>query len=386
MTTVAVKPELIRWAIDRSRLTADALKKFPIERWKSGEKLPTFKQLEEFAKKTMTPLGYLFLPEPPVEQLPIPDFRTRGDTLIKRPSPDLIDTLHDIQRRQDWIRDELIEKGHDPLPFVGSSKRQSESALAERIRQTLLLSIEWAETAKDWEDAYRKLRRAAENAGIFVAASGIVGLNTHRKLDPQEFRGFVLCDNYAPFVFINSADSNSAQMFTLAHELAHVWLGQGGLFNLIATFSSDDATEKYCNRVAAEFLVPASKVAAHWDDAKAMTDPFRYLARRFKVSPIVAARRALDLQLISRSRFFAFYAQEQAHWLKKKADDKEGDTSGPDFYVVQPGRLSRRFVTAVARATRDGRLPMLEAYRLTGLRGATFDRLSNTLLAEVNDE
>src|SRR5260370_42384655 len=101
---VSIKPELIRWAIKRSGLPfGELVERFPnLEQWQLGDKQPTLKKLEEFAPRTMTPFVYLFLPEPPVEKLPLPDFRTVGDKPIDRPSPNLLDTIHDMQCRQDW--------------------------------------------------------------------------------------------------------------------------------------------------------------------------------------------------------------------------------------------------------------------------------------------
>ena len=259
-STVAVKPELIRWAIRRSGLHFDQLAaKFPkLDKWQNGETQPTLRQLEAFAKRTMTPFGYLFLPEPPVEKLPLPDFRTVGDSPIKCPSPNLLDTVQDMERRQQWMRDYLIEQGHDELGFVGSVKENAPiDSVAARIRQTLGLESEWAERFATWQEALRKLRDSIEGIGILVSTSGVVGLNNKRKLDPEEFRGFVLSDRYAPLIFVNGADAKSAQMFTLVHELAHVWLGKGGIFNLIRMMVATDATERFCNQVAAEFLIPS---------------------------------------------------------------------------------------------------------------------------------
>ena len=381
--TVDVKPGLIRWAIERSGVSFDELAaKFPqLADWQSGERQPTLRQLEDFAKKTMTPFGYLFLDKPPVEKLNIPDFRTKEDRTPNRPSPNLIETLHDMQRRQSWMRDYLIEQGEDKLPFVAEIKPPAHvKATAKRIRETLGLQEAWAENCSNWEEALRSLRDAAEEIGILVATSGVVGLNNKRHLDPDEFRGFVLCDPYAPLIFVNGNDSKSAQMFTLAHELAHIWLGKDGLFNLVNTMPADNELEKHCNRVAAEFLVPAEKLRTRWPEVAGTANRFRKLANIFKVSPIVTARRALDLELIDNETFFDFYRRTQMDWQRER---QQGESTGGNFYATQSVRLSRRFANAVARAVREGQLSYLEAYRLTGLKGDTFDKFSNRLFQEM---
>ncbi len=384
-----VKPELIRWAVERSRLPAEELTdRFPtLDQWQRGQRRPTLKQLEDLAKRTMTPLGYFFLDEPPDETLPIPDFRTAGDTPVRRPSPNLIDTLHTMQRRQQWMRKYLIDVGQEPLDFVGSARNtRNVVSLATRIRDTLGLNVDWAEVHATWEDALRTLRSSAEQIGILVATSGIAGLNTRRPLDPQEFRGFVLCDDYAPLIFVNGADSKSAQMFTLAHELAHVWGGRGGLFNLVRLMPHPDAMERFCNQTAAEFLVPAHKLKSRWAEARAAGRPFHEIARRFKVSPVVAARRALDLRLITRAHFFAFYEKDRQEWLQRKEEQKHKKRSGGNFYATQNQRLGRRFAWAVIRAAREGRLSYREAYKLTDLKGETFNRYANLLTQKIKDE
>ena len=388
--TVSVKPELIRWAIDRSRLPLDALTAaFPkLDQWLKGEQQPTYRQLEQFAHRTMTPLGYLFLDEPPDETLGIPDFRTAGDTPIDRPSPNLLETIQAMKRRQAWMRDYLIEEGQEPLDFVASSTQaRNVVSLAARIREKLGLNADWAEVHATWEEALRTFRDAAERLGVLVATSAVVGLNNHRLLDPQEFRGFVLCDEYAPLVFVNGADSKSARMFTLAHELAHLWLGKDGLFNLIKMMPHHDETERFCNQVAAEFLVPGHKLSERWDEARAAAKPFHTIARWFKVSPVVAARRALDMKLIDKAQFFAFYEKVREEWERRKAEEKEKKKKGgPNFYDVQDIMLGRRFAYAVVAAAREGRLSYGDAYRLTDLKGKTFDQYANLLTQRMKDE
>jgi Zn-dependent peptidase ImmA (M78 family) len=336
----------------------------------------------------MTPLGYLFLDSPPDEALQLPDFRTVGDTPIGRPSPNLIDTVQAMRRRQAWMREYVIEEGLGPLAFVGSGRTvRNVASLAAKIRDTLGLAADWAENVATWEDALRALRDATERTGIVVAASGMVGLNTHRTLDPQEFRGFVLCDDFAPLIFVNAGDSKSAQMFTLAHELAHIWVGRDGLFNLIRMVPHEDEIERFCNQVAAEFLVPRHKLLARWSELKGAAKPFHNIGRAFKVSPLVAARRAWDLDLIPRKKFFAFYEEEQAAWRRRKAEDKSRvRKGGPDFYQVQDVRLGRRFAYAVVRAAREGRLLYREAYELTDLRGETFNKYAARLLQRMKND
>ena len=99
---VKVKPELLRWARERVGLSlVSQRKRFPhMEMWERGEALPTLKQLEAVAKAFFVPIGYLFLPEPPQERIPIPDLRTIGSGPLGHPSPDLLDVLYLCQRRQ----------------------------------------------------------------------------------------------------------------------------------------------------------------------------------------------------------------------------------------------------------------------------------------------
>jgi Zn-dependent peptidase ImmA (M78 family) len=198
--------------------------------------------------------------------------------------------------------------------------------------------------------------------------NGIVGNNTHRKLDVEEFRGFVLVDDYAPLVFVNGADAKAAQMFTLAHELAHVIFGSSAAFDLRQLTAATAPIEQACNRAAAEFLVPIELLRQRWRGVGNQANPFDSLAHQFKVSQLVAARRALDAQLITRDRFFAFYAEYLAH-ERKKTDDSEGG----NFYATQHQRVGSRMASAIVRAVREGKLLYADAYRLTGLRGKTFE-------------
>ena len=332
--------------------------------WESSGRI-SLAQADRMARHTRTPLGYLFLKAPPDEDLSIPDYRTLAGAVPARPSPDLLDTIHLMRRRQAWMRDELVEAGADPLPFVENSRNESSSdAVAEAMRGAFSLPAGWAATQPDWTSALRHLRDRADEAGVLTVFNGIVGNNTSRRLDRSEFQGFALVDGYAPLVFVNGADFKTAQMFTLAHELAHLFVGASGLSSLGDSELPHHDTERFCNAVAAEFLLPAEEMIDQWVPAAQVEEALQTAARRFKVSVVVAARRAVHIGLIRPGEFRRFY-----EW---HAGALKPSSGGGDFWNNQNTRIGRRFGSAVYRAVVGGRLTYREAYALTGLQGDTF--------------
>ncbi len=377
MTRVPVTPEMLRWACERSgRGMADLAARVPqLPAWVRGEKKPTLKQLEKLAAATRTPFGYLFLREPPEERLPVPDFRTVWGASRTRPSPDLLDTLYAMQRRQDWLRECLLESDVEPLPFAGSARLTDDPAsVGHEMRRVLGLDDGWAAGVSTWRDAVRELRRTIEQAGVMAVINGVVGNSTSRKLSVEEFRGFALADAYAPLIFVNGADAKSAQMFTLAHELAHIWLGTEGVSGFASLFPGGSEVEDWCNAAAAELLVPSEELAPRWHEVRRGPRPFETLARAFKVSPVVAARRALDLDLVDGDVFRNFYRR----YVKRDRATGASSTGG-DFYNNQNTRVGELFASHVLRAAMEGRIGFKEAYDLTGLRGGTFQKYARRL-------
>jgi len=387
-TTIDIRPEMIDWAIQRARLGADAQDSPIIQdafQWIRQEKKPTLAKLNNFAKKVMVPFGYLFLDTPPDEPLPIADFRTFDDKTPPRPSPNLLDTIYEMQARQDWMRENVLADEVGPVEFVGllSGKETIENA-ALKIREFLRLGEEWVTGCKH---RFQALRDAADRAGVLVFRDSRVGLG-RRRLDPVEFRGFVLVDDYAPLVFVNSNDTKTAQLFTLAHELVHLAMGRSGLFNLRNLRSGKEPEEKRCNAIAAELLVPSKDFLEQWKAAPD-DEPIRLLAGRFNVSPTVIARRALDHRLIQRPRFFAFYQREIDDWERRKEEQRENRkdkqiTGGPGFYKTLNEHLSPRFSHAVVEAARCGELLHSDAYSLIGIGGSTFREFARRIREEQN--
>jgi len=372
MTTIAASIPVLRWAAERARLhdseLAARFHKWPL--WLSGEAQPTLKQLEDFAHLTHTAFGYFFLPQPPALALPVPDFRTFRDEALAEPSSDLLDTLYLCQQRQNWYRDHARMHGLQALPFVGSaSVREAPEAVAQRLRQALGLSTEARRQMPTWTDALRQLIAKAEDAGVMVMVSSVVGSNSHRKLDVGEFRGFALTDGLASLIFMNGADSKAAQMFTLAHELAHVWLGATGVSDTQAGQVPEQQTERWCNQVAAELLMPLEDLrAAHQPNAP-IPDEIQRLAREFKVSTLVALRRLFDAGYINRTALWQYYRDEQ----ERLRTLKERSRPGGDFYRSLGARTSKRFARALVSSTLEGLTSFPDAFRMLGMRKtATF--------------
>jgi Zn-dependent peptidase ImmA (M78 family) len=374
---VEVNPELLAWARERSGLELDELMhRFPrLEEWEQGDRSPTLKQLEGFAQATHTPIGFLFLTEPPDEQVPIPDYRTIGDRGVRRPSPNLLDTIYQCERRQDWYRDYARANGENPPDFVGSLTMDVPVVeAAATMREKLAFDIDGR--GSNWSEALRLLIEHAESLGVLVMVNGVVGSNTHRKLDPQEFRGFALNDSFAPLVFVNGADTKAAQIFTLVHELTHLWLGETALDNADMASAPAEGTERWCNEVAAEVLVPLSSLIEQLRPNEPLTEALDRLARTFKVSTLVIVRRIYDAGSYNWYQYRAVYQAELARVLERLSRESDGG----NFFNTQPVRVSRRFARAVIASTLEGQTLHRDAFQMLGFRKlSTFHELANRL-------
>ena len=374
---VPVEPPVLRWACERGRIEPESLsRRFPAFRaWEDGTEKPTLKQLEHFARASRTPIGFFFLSEPPEERVPIPDFRTIADKPVGRPSADLLDTIYLCQQRQAWYYDNARMEGEPRLDFIGSvSRSDGVEAVADRIRTALRFDLEERRRLSSWTAALRLFIEQANNLGVLVMVSGVVGSNNRRRLDYREFRGFALVDDLAPLIFVNGADSKSAQMFTLAHELAHVWLGESALSDSEDRIVPDHGTERFCNQVAAEILAPIRVVRHEHRQAAPLQAEMSRLARRFKVSTLVVLRRLHELGALARQQYWDAYDEElnRLHTLAA--------SSGGNFYNSTGARVSKRFARAVIAATLEGRSSYTDAFRLLGFRKmATFNELSRRL-------
>ena len=372
---VEVKPSLYRWASQRSRLDLDELvRRFPkLREWMVGDRVPTLKQIEKFAQATGTAVGYFFLPEPPDEKIPIPDLRTIRDQAVIRPSGNLLDTIYQCQQRQDWYREYARSAGLRELEWIGSLGTSTPPTEAAR-KITRGLSFSVGHRGANWAEAFTNLRKRAEDVGVLVMVSGVVGSNNYRKLDPREFRGFALADTFAPLVFVNGADTRAAQIFTLAHELAHIWLGESALSDADLSIRTADRGEAWCNQVAAEMLVPMQRVRSEFDPNAERAAELQRLARKFKSSTLVVLRRIHEAGYLSWEEYRRSYLDE----YKRAMESPRG--GGGDFYNTQPVRVSRIFAQAVITSTLEGHTSYTDAFQMLGFKKtSTFYELADRL-------
>lgn len=369
-TQVNINNDIIMWAIKRAGFKYDdsALKSLKIEAWLRKEKKPTVKQLEDFSRKVHLPFGYLFLNEPPKEELPIPFFRTNNDTT--KLSINVYETVLMIQQRQEWFKEYLKDNEATALNFVGKYKdNYNYNDIVEDIRKVMGIEKDWASKFNYFEDALNYLTSKIEELGIIVVFNGVVGNNNKRPIKVDECRGFVLVDEFAPFMFINAADAKAAQLFTLIHELAHIWTGKSAGFDFRGLLPANDPIELLCDKVAAEFLVPEDYFNKLWKDK----NDIETISKYFKVSRIVVARRALDFGKITKIEFFDIYNK----FLKDLNYKKEKQNDAGKFYATYATtkkRLSLRFVYSVEQAVKSEKLLYRDAYRLTGLKGNTYHK------------
>lgn len=371
-----INPKIFNWALARAKVSEEDLSRslgVKLEKiidWSVGKQRPTFIQAQKLANKLHIPFAFFFLPNPPQDDLPIPDLRTPGNHGIDVASVDLKDTIASVLRRQEWYKDYLLEQDAEALEFIGSRTINDDpSEVAENIRSLLGLDSLNPRGLK-WEEYQRQIVAAAENAGILIMRSGIVDNNTHRPLSVAEFRGFAISDRYAPVVFVNLRDAPAARLFTLLHELAHLWVGQSGVSSAKATDNRRE--ERFCNAVAGEFLAPSRDILAYWNTSKSLNDNVAGLVKIFHVSRYVIIRRAFDLGLISYDIYQDYYRE-----LVREFSDTEG--GGGNFYASAQNKNSARFSKALLNETLSGRVLLRDAGKLLGVSPAKLKKYATEI-------
>lgn len=382
MAEALINRDILSWARQRAEISPGELanainvNEEKYLGWESGEKHPTFRQAQILAKKLFIPFGYLFLPEIPALTPQIADLRTVRDEQRNQFSLEFQDILNDAQRKQNWYKELLLNEGAQPLEFIGRfSVTSSFYEVARDIEQTLGVNQEFRTGCTSWENFLSKFIEKAEENGILILRNGVVGNNNRRKLSVNEFRGFVLSDPIAPLIFINNNDAQSAKIFTLAHELAHLWINESGVSNVDPVTSSApnyNRIEKFCNKVAAELLVPEDAFIESWSNDASLQENLINLSRHFRVSNLVILIRAKTLGKITPQVFSEEYPK---HLVFRDASQN----SSGNFNNTLPVRNSKLLTRTILNSTLEGRTLYREAARLLGVKVSTINSLATNL-------
>lgn len=374
---VDLAPSVLSWALEVTGADEEWLhRRFTVDKWLSAEARPTLRQLQDFAKAAGVPFGYLLLAQPPGWELPVPDFR-EGFHGAPTPSANLVAVIDQSQRRQEWYRDYALGLGAEPLQFVGSAADLPPTEAAARMRSALRFEV--ADRHGTWVDTRKTLLQSFEALGGLAVAASMVENNPRRRLDENEFRGFALVDEIAPLVFVNTHQTLNGQIFTLVHEIAHVWRGASGIGNEDPRSDGRSEIERWCNVVASETLVPRDDLALrHARVAREpLTQALDALAHVFRCGTLVVLQALHRTGVRHIDNYTAAYDDEVVRLRSLNAAAGRG---GGNHYNNQPLRVGERLSRALIADALEGRTPISEAMRLMSMKSAsTFDEYARRL-------
>lgn len=372
---IKIKPNVLQWLVKLIDVEAlnQSLQEL-LKKWIHGQKVPTLNQIEKVSKATGIPFGYFFLQEPLQEDLSLLEYRTVNSREVIQASRNLINTIQYAEAVQGWMHDFFKNQETEKLGFIGKYKSLHDKEQFAAAASALLdLDRDWIEKEKDERKIFNYYRDKISRLGIIVLTSGIVGNNTKKVLDVDEFRAFSLIDPLAPLIFINANDSYHGRIFSLVHEFIHILLGENSLFNDYQKGKTQHKKEQVCNAVAAEILVPLYQLKKLWNSQLDSDTLLETLATTFHVSKIVIARRALDAGYITKAKYQSIAVLVSHQWKEKSKEIKKH--SGGSYYRTIFNRIDHRFLACLSESVKNGSTQYTEAFRLTHTNRKTFQAL-----------
>lgn len=378
MANLTLYPATLQWAVEKSDADPVALSQRRglgrLPDWLESKQpvSVSFNKVEELSRALHVPFGVLVRSVVPHRRLePLVRYRTVGNTSVQ-PSRNLQDTINQMRFRQEWARDELLESGLDANPLVGSVRNaEQDDALADALRSTLGLDGRSAWKGGKSSGRFRQLKEQASNAGIMIMLNSQVGSMSSRKLDLQEFRGFVLIDDMAPLVFINKKDSFDGMIFTLIHEVGHVLLGTQELFDGIGGQGDRKATERAINRAVVKAVINDDCFRRLWqeklNEGQEPADVAESIADDFHLSALAMGIQAHQFGLTGEDTLEELQTRMNRH-LQDKAVHRQDREPHGNGNRTNASRVDTGFVRLVNAAMDGGRLAPTEGFDLVGVR------------------
>lgn len=380
---IHIENSILQWILDtKLKNTSDNDNLQLVKEWLDGSKEPTLSKVEKLSRQIHVPFGYFLLNEPPEELPAMAEFRTLKSLKNHNPSDNLLDTISMMKNVQEWMHDYLIDAGMPELSYVGSQKKQSSMiSLTAAFRDIFGIDENWMKGLTNCAKAFNEIKRVCTSHGILVFMNGIVGSNTRRKLNLEEFRAFSMMDAYAPLIFINVNDSETGRLFSLLHEMCHILMGENHIFDLELNSVGVPPVETMCNAVAAEILMPTKSFCKFWkeDHSSDVIEKVKNSTHQFPCSHIAAARKALELHLITRAQY---HECEEVFKPNFKNIKKSG---GGNYFRTQASHIDHRLLRALQNSILEGKTSYTEAFHLIRMNRVPFEKLIQHIVSSEGE-
>ena len=364
-----VNPEILKWARTTLNMSTEEVgrrlgkKTSDIAAWEIGESTPTYIQLERLAYEIYKrPIAIFFFPQVPLEDGPEKSFRTLPDfELAKLPST----VIQQIRRGQAMqLKLHELCNGNNPaerhlLKEFKVDKHTEVSPAAFSLREYLGISLDIQVKWTRPDLAFSGWRDAIESAGIFIFK------NAFRQ---EEISGFCLYDAEFPIIYVNNSMPSTRQTFTLFHELAHLLMKTGGIDKINDDFLTTlkpeaKRVEIFCNRLAADFLVPETDFNKQIKELKITENDIKILANRYCVSREVIARKLFDREKVDQKT----YTKLAEKWRNQVKQSHRSDKGG-DYYNTQKSYLGQQYLDLVFGAYYRNEIDVLQAADYLNMR------------------
>lgn len=312
---VDVNPDVLVWARNNTSLdigiAADKIKVKveQLQAWENGDDKPSIAQLRKLANVYKFPISVFFLSVVPNNFSVMKDFRHLPEYMPTQFSRQLQLEIRKVQQRRETAI-ELKSSLNGELSVFNKKITMDTDIINEALKVRKFLSLDINEQKK-WSQpriAFNEIRHLIEDVGILVFEVD--------KVDIQEMRGFAIAEKIMPVIAINRKDSYNGRIFSMLHEFVHILLGQGGISNTLYYANTEEQVEIFCNKLAAEILVPSSYILS-LSNIKAGKQRYNdteisSMAKNFSVSEEVILRRLLSLDKITNS----FYKEKREEYLE----------------------------------------------------------------------
>ncbi len=379
---ININPNILKWARESAHMEIYEIPKSEISHKKlleieKGLASPTFLQLQKLARRYQRPLGVLLGDKiPENDYFFIPFFRRENKTDYDFR---LALYIRELQEKQDWARNYLLSEGCDTLSFIGSIQLDDDILkVAEKIKNSLNLPS-FQEFKKN-EKYLKALKDALEKLNIFISITG--SNKSNKSISLEQAQGFAIVDNIAPFIFVNTKNATNAKIFTLIHEVVHLFLNESGISeNPIKDRKpecTEDKIEDFCNSVASEILMPRDIFLKSFEHASGgLEERIKQLSKYFLISELAICVRLWKLRMITYADYENVYSlidNRIKKYLKEKAGKQKESKSGGEYYNNMRSKNGELLSKLAFSAYKNGHILTMDISNILSVKTGNLDR------------